>query len=307
MQSTNQRILVQSIIDYLGSEVLQVFGDPCDVCVGNLKSSEHADALTLDWINSQNADKQQIAESTTARVIIADPAVTYSERMRAAKKILIIHKNPKLAIAQLGHAFFVEKPQPGIHPTAIIHPDVVLDKSIFVDAHVVIGSCTIGNNVFIFPNVVIHDGVIIGNNVVLKSGAVIGGSGFGWERDTGGNWIQFPQVGGVILDDGVEIGANTCVDRGALSDTIIGFNTKINNLCHIAHNVVIGRNVIITAQVNISGSTVIEDDVWVAPHVTFRGHQRVGRGAVVGMGAVVTKDIPAGETWFGNPARRYTK
>jgi UDP-3-O-[3-hydroxymyristoyl] glucosamine N-acyltransferase len=307
MQSLDTPILVRTVIDVLGPEVMRVFGDPDAQVIDNLKPSNQANTRTLDWIHISRTDKQRLAEETQARVIIVDPDVAYSAAMQAAQKVLIIHGNPKLAILRIGQAFFVHAPKPGIHPTANIHPALALDASNYVGENVSIGDCTLGKQVSIYPNVVIHDGVIIKDNVVIKSGAVLGGSGFGWERDTTGNWIRFPQVGGVIVHEGVEIGANTCVDRGALSDTIIGFNTKINNLCHIAHNVVIGRNVIVAAQVNISGSTVIEDDVWVGPHATFRGHQRIGRCAVVGMGAVVTKDIPAGETWFGNPARKYVK
>jgi UDP-3-O-[3-hydroxymyristoyl] glucosamine N-acyltransferase len=307
MQSLNTKIPVQSVLDILGAEVIQVFGDPSTQLIDNLGSRDHVNLFTLDWIHIARTDKQRLADETRASVIIADPDVIYSAAMQAAKKVLIIHENPKLAIISIGQAFFVRKAKPGIHPTAHIHPGIAVDSSNYVAENVSIGHCTLGKQVTIYPNVVIHDGIIIGDNVVIKAGAVLGGYGFGWEKGANGNWLQFPQIGGLIIHDDVEIGANTCIDRGALSDTIIGRNTKINNLCHIAHNVVIGCNVIITAQVNISGSTVIEDDVWVAPHVTFRGHQRIGRGAVVGMGAVVTKDIPAGETWFGNPARKYAK
>ena len=102
----------------------------------------------------------------------------------------------------------------------------------------------------------------------------------------------------------MEVGGNTCIDRGALSDTIIGDHTKINNLCHIAHNNKIGRNVTITGCVNISGSNTIEDDVWIAPNASIKGFVRIGKGAVVGMGAVVTKSIPDNETWIGNPAHK---
>ena len=122
-----------------------------------------------------------------------------------------------------------------------------------------------------------------------------------------GRWIKFPQIGKLIIKNDVEIGSNTCIDRGALSDTIIGPGTKINNLCHIAHNVKIGSNVIIAALVNISGSSIIEDNVWIAPSAALRGHQRIGEGAIIGTGAIVTKNVPPGETWIGNPARKLIK
>ena len=135
----------------------------------------------------------------------------------------------------------------------------------------------------------------------------MGGSGFGFVKDDDGNKLRFPQIGGLIIGHHVEIGANTCIDRGALSDTEIGDYTKINNLCHIAHNNKIGRNVTITGCVNVSGSNIIDDRVWIAPNASIRGFIHIGEGSVVGMGAVATKDIPAGETWVGNPARKMEK
>jgi len=147
--------------------------------------------------------------------------------------------------------------------------------------------------------------VKIGNNCIIKSGVVLGTEGFGFEKDNEGNLFRFPQLGGLLIGDFVEIGANTTVDRGALSDTIIGNHTKINNLCHIAHNNNIGCNVVIAGCVNISGSSTIEDNVWIAPNASIRGWLHIGENAIIGMGAVVTKNVPAGETWVGNPARKF--
>lgn len=118
-----------------------------------------------------------------------------------------------------------------------------------------------------------------------------------------GNRFPFPQ-GGEIIGDNVEVRSNTCIDRGSLSDTIIGDHTKINNLCHIAHNNHIGRNVVIAGCVNVSGSNVIDDDVWIAPNSSIRGFVHLGEGCMVGMGAVVVKNIPPHEVWVGNPARK---
>lgn len=156
-------------------------------------------------------------------------------------------------------------------------------------------------------NVHIYDDVEIGRGCVIKSGAVIGGEGFGFERDKNGNRFRFPQIGDVKIGNYVEVGANTCIDRGALSTTMIGDYTKINNLCHIAHNNVIGKNVIIAAEVNVSGGNIIEDDVWVAPSSSLRGYLKIGEGATVGMGAIAVKNIPANEVWVGNPARKLEK
>ena len=147
----------------------------------------------------------------------------------------------------------------------------------------------------------------MGKGCVVKAGAILGGAGFGYERDAEGNKFRFPQIGQLIMGDYVEVGSNTCIDRGALADTVIGDYTKINNLCHIAHNNKIGKNVTITGCVNVSGSNVIDDDVWIAPNSSIRGWVHINEGATVGMGAVVVKDIPAHETWVGNPAHKLEK
>ncbi len=304
-QKMNSQIALQEIIDFLGSDVIQVFGTVENVYVKHLKPIESADEETLDWVNSIKRHKQQIVENSKARVIFVDQDVQYTRAIQSQNKTLLLVSNPKLCLLKVGNHFFVESLKPCVHPTAYIHADAKFGENIYVGANASIGECIIGNEVIIYPNVVINDGVVIGNHVVIKSGAILGFDGFGYERDESNNLVKFPQLGKLIIHDSVEIGANTCIDKGALSNTIVGFNTKINNLCHIAHNVVIGKNVIITAQVNVSGSTTIEDDVWVAPHASFRGHQKIGQGATIGMGAVVTKDVPAGETWIGNPARKF--
>lgn len=297
-------ILVSDILNFLKSEIENVYGNPQNLFVRHLQPSKKVDEYTLDWIGKNNNKKQEIAEKSKAKVIITDSSVVYSDNLRSFDKVIIIVENPKLAIAKIGNEFFVKKRSPFIHPTAILHSELVIGKDGFVGANAIVGKCNIGDFVNIGEGVKIADGVNIGNHVVIKPGAVLGYEGFGFERLEDGNLIKFPQLGGLIIEDYVEIGSNTCIDRGSLSDTIIGKGSKINNLCHIAHNVVIGENVIITAQVNISGSSFIDDNVWIAPNATLRGHQKIGTRAIIGSGAVVTKDVPAFETWIGNPAKK---
>ena len=297
------QIKLIEIIKFLDEQVLKVLGNPDDIHIKYLKSPENVDEFTLDWINPNKQNKQQIAESSKAKALLTDNSVIYSEKLAEQKKVIIVCDNPKLCLAKVGNAFFVQKPKPGIHPTANIHPEAILGNNIHIGPNAVIGNCKIGDDVIVHGNVSINDHVIIGHGVIIKSGAVLGFDGFGFEKLDNGEFIRFPQLGKLIVQDNVEIGSNTCIDRGSLSDTVIGQGTKINNLCHIAHNVITGRNVIITAQVNISGTTFIDDDVWIAPNASLRGHQKIGKGAFIGMGAVVTKDIPSGETWVGNPAK----
>lgn len=300
-------IKIKEIISLLGEDIVNIYGYQDNILIKYLKASEDVDTLTLDWVNPGKKNQQQIAENSVARVIVVDESVAYSRLLEQQKKVIIQVENPKLVIARIGAEFFVEKNKPGIDKSAVINPKAKIGQNIFIGANVSIGNCEIGNRVTIYPNVVIFDGVKIGNDVTIKSGAILGSEGFGFERDADGNLIKFPQLGKLVIHDKVEVGSNTCIDKGALSDTIIGEGTKINNLCHIAHNVITGKNVVITAHVNISGSSIIEDNVWIAPNASLRGHQTIGKVAVIGMGAVVTKNVPAGETWVGNPARKLEK
>jgi UDP-3-O-[3-hydroxymyristoyl] glucosamine N-acyltransferase len=303
----DKQIAVSEIINFLDYNVIHVFGNTENMYIKHLKPSQAVDENTLDWINSVKTDKQFIAESSKAKVILVDEEVKYTKKIQEQNKVLITVSNPKLCLLKIGNTFFMKKPDAGINSSAYIHPLARIGENVYIGANASIGACDIGDNVIINPNVVINEDVRIGSQVIIKSGAVIGFDGFGYERDETNNFVKFPQLGKLIIMDNVEIGSNTCIDKGALSDTIIGFNTKINNLCHIAHNVVIGKNVIITAHVNISGSTIIEDDVWIAPNASLRGQQKIGKGAVIGMGAVVTKDVPPGEIWVGNPAIKLKK
>lgn len=296
------RISIVEILSFLNDKVINVDGDYHDVFIDNLAEVERVNETTLDWINPSKQNKQAIAEGSKARVLLVDESVSPIEG-----KVLIRVKNPKVAVAKVGNHFFTEQPKPRIHSTAIVDSEAKIGKGVSIGAYCVIGKAEIGDDCVLDSNVRVYDDTVMGNGCVIKAGAVLGGAGFGYELDADGNKFRFPQIGQLIMGDFVEVGSNTCIDRGALADTIIGDYTKINNLCHIAHNNKIGKNVTITGCVNISGSNVIDDDAWIAPNSSIRGWVHIGKKATVGMGAVVVKDIPAGETWVGNPARKLEK
>ena len=302
-----RKITVRDLLTFLDDSMIRVVGDAEGAYIDNMADVKHVSETTLDWVLPRRANKQEIAEQSKAKVMLVDPEVEYSEKMKSAGKVLIVVRNPKLALAQIGNAFFVEKYPAEVHPTAIIAPEAEIGEGVYIGPYTVIGKAKIGEGCVIESNVRIYDDVTLGRGCRIKPGAVIGGEGFGFERDSEGNKFRFPQIGRVVLGDDVEVGANACIDRGALSDTVIGDHTKINNLCHIAHNNQIGRNVTIAGCVNVSGSNVIDDDVWIAPHACIRGYIHLGQKCVIGMGAIVTKDVPAGETWVGNPARKMEK
>lgn len=297
-----KKITIKEVLQFLGEKVLQVHGPIDGVYIDNLAEVERVNETTLDWINPSKPNKQEIAENSKAHVLLVDTAVQPIEG-----KILIVVKNPKIALAEIGNHFFVERVMPGIHSTAIIHPDAKIGSNCHIGPYTVIGKAIIGDNCVIDAHVRIYDDVVIGHNCVIKAGAVLGGAGFGYERDEEGNKFRFPQIGQLILGDYVDVGSNTTIDRGSLSDTTIGHHSKISSNCLIAHNNKIGCNVTITGSVMLSGSNVIDDNVWIAPNASVKGWVHVGEGAVVGMAAVVVKDIPAHETWVGNPAHKLEK
>lgn len=297
-----KKIYIKEILQFLGDKVLQVHGITDGVYIDNLAEVERVNETTLDWIKPSKPNKQEIAENSKARVLLVDPAVQPIER-----KTLIVVGNPKVALAEIGNHFFVEKVAPTIHPTAIIHPEAKIGKDVSIGPYCVIGKAIIGDNCNLDSNVRVYDDVVMGHDCVIKAGAVLGGAGFGYERDEERNKFRFPQIGQLIMGDYVDVGANTTIDRGSLSDTTIGHHTKISSNCLIAHNNKIGCNVTITGCVMLSGSNILDDDVWIAPNSSIRGWVHIGEGAVVGMAAVVVKDIPAYETWVGNPAHKLEK
>lgn len=208
----------------------------------------------------------------------------------------------------------------GVAPGAIVHPTAKLESGVVVDPGAVVGpyaeigtgsviaaAAVVGPHVKIGRQTSIGMGVtvqhaLIGNRVILHPGVRIGQDGFGFAMGPGGH-LKVPQVGRVVIQDDVEIGANTTVDRGANRDTVIGEGTKIDNLVQIAHNVVIGRHCVIVSQVGIAGSATLEDFVVLGGQVGVVGHVRIGMGAQIAATSNVNSDVPPGVRWGGSPAK----
>jgi UDP-3-O-[3-hydroxymyristoyl] glucosamine N-acyltransferase len=192
-----------------------------------------------------------------------------------------------------------------IGPRVIIGPHARISRGCILHAGVVIGAgCALGKQCILHPNVVLYPGAVLGDRVILHAGAVVGSDGFGYIFD-GSSQIKFPQAGKIIIEDDVEIGANTTLDRGSLGVTRIGTGAKIDNLVQIAHNVQIGRGVVIAAQTGISGSTVIEEYAVIGGQVGMGDHVRVQSGAVIGSkaGVLPGKIVRGGEVYWGVPVR----
>jgi UDP-3-O-[3-hydroxymyristoyl] glucosamine N-acyltransferase len=230
-------------------------------------------------------------------------------------------KNPKLAFALMAEVLHLPKQrQPEVHQTAIISPTAKIGSYVFIGAFVCVGEkstvgdrtqirsgakigdgVTIGNDCVIHPNVFLEDSVTIGCGVILHAGVVIGADGFGYVRGEMG-YHKFPQIGTVVIEDDVELGANTCVDRAALGRTRIGKGTKIDNMVHVGHNCDIGERVVIAAQTGISGSVTIEDDCVIGGQVGFGDHIRVKSGAIIGSKAgILPGKIVRPGVWWGIP------
>lgn len=297
-------IEISDILELLRSDIIAVNGPIEKRYIDNLADFNNTDESTLDWISPNRVDRQSIAESSKAKVLLVDDSVQYSEKLQEMQKTIIVVKNPKTALAKVGNRFFVNKPICGIHPTAIIDKSARIGSDVYIGPYCVIGKVHIGDGCIISAHVCIHDNVAIGSHCFIKEGTIIGGAGFGFEKDNNGNRFRFPQIGGVQIGDYVEIGANTCIDRGALSDTIISDYVKISNHCQIAHNVQIGKNTVITACAELSGSCVIGDNVWIGPNVSVRDRRKIGHNSLIGIGGVVVKNVPENEVWGGNPAKK---
>jgi UDP-3-O-[3-hydroxymyristoyl] glucosamine N-acyltransferase len=195
-----------------------------------------------------------------------------------------------------------------VHPSAVLGAGVQLGRGTHIGPHAVIGDGVIlGEDCEILANVTIYSGTVLGDRVVVQAGAVLGSTGFGYARNSAtGEYVAFPQQGTLVIADDVEIGANTTVDRGALGETRIGAGTKIDNLVHIAHNCILGRNVIIAAQTGISGSSIIEDGAILGGQVGLGEHAHIGPDVILGGGAGVLshkKVRGPGEVFWGRPAR----
>ncbi len=293
----------------------QVIGDK-SVRVKRVASLEGADEESITFV--EDAKLLEKAQASQAACVIV-PAGG-----RVEGKCVIEAAQPKLAFALIAEVLHPPKRRaPSIHSTSHVAASAELGEGVFVGANVEIGARTrvgdgtqilagafVGDDVeinrdcVIHPNVVLYDHVTLGDRVILHAGVIIGADGFGYVRAEDG-YHKFPQLGTVVIDDDVEIGAHTCVDRGALGETRIGRGTKIDNLVQVGHNVSIGARVVIASQTGISGSTVIEDDAVIGGQVGMGDHARVQKGAVVGSkaGILPGKIVRAGTVMWGVPVR----
>ena len=305
------------ISEYLEGELI---GDPTTKISGVAPIEE---AKTGDLTFLANPKYAAFLKTTSASAVI----VGSDTSAQGIKTALIRHANPYFAFSRAVELLVDTRrvyPET-VHTTAVLAQDVKLEKGVHVGPYVVLekgvrlkqgstilagsfigAGSTVGKGSLVYPNVTVRENVEIGKNVIIHSGTVIGSDGFGYAKEQGVH-RKIPQMGGVKIEDEVEIGANVTIDRAALGVTRIGKGTKIDNLVQIGHNVDIGERCIIVAQVGIGGSTKVGDDAVLAGQAGVVGHIDIGKRVVIGAQSGVTKDIPDQTTVFGFPAREIHK
>jgi UDP-3-O-[3-hydroxymyristoyl] glucosamine N-acyltransferase len=306
---------LRDLAEKLGCRLL---GDS-SVTVTSVSSLQSAAAGSLIFVDDAQYLNTALASSAAA-VIAGDFAVN------AVSKPILISPQPRLTFARAAKLLRDPDRSRGIHPSAIVPASAKIGKNVAIGARAVIGEhvkigaettlgsgsaigdkVAIGSHCRLDANVTIYPGTNLGDRVVVQAGAVLGSEGFGYVRDAQtGRYEQFPQVGRLVIEDDVEIGANSTIDRGALDETRIQRGTKIDNLVHVGHNVHIGQDVVIAAQTGLSGSATIEDNVIIGGQVGIADHVRIEEGAILGaQSGVPTKKVIRGKgvVFWGTPAR----
>ncbi|MBI1370920.1 MAG: UDP-3-O-(3-hydroxymyristoyl)glucosamine N-acyltransferase [Planctomycetes bacterium] len=311
-----QSLTTARIAALTGGELL----GPGDIAIGAMEATQHARTGQLTFIGSARYAAQWATCAASAALIASGIDLVPGEG-----RALIRVKNVDLAAATVLEALAPAPVRPacGVHPSAQIDPTATLGDDVRIGPHCIVGprvslaagvelhgnvsvldDSRIGEGTVIWPGVVIRERSILGARCILHANVVIGADGFGYRPSADGkSLVKIPQIGYVQIGDDVEIGAGSCIDRGKFSATVIGSGTKIDNLVQIAHNVRIGRCVVIAGLSGISGSVTIGDGAMLGGGVGIADHVTIGRGVKIGAKAGVMGDIPDGETWYGMPAQ----
>lgn len=287
------------------------------VMVTSIGPLREADAATLSFLASPKY-AADFRASRAGAVVVAEGLAGES----GGPTCRIVVPDPYRALQRVAEALYpVDRIEPGIHATAVIGTGTTLGQGVTIGPYAVLGrGVTVGDRVVIGAHVVVGDRTRIGDDsvldpratvypdsdlgrrVVLKSGAVVGGPGFGFMEGVASHDRRV-HIGRCRLEDDVEVGSNSTVDRGSLDDTVVGAGTKLDNQVHVGHNVRLGKRCLVAAGVGFAGSVRVGDGVLVGGHAAVNGHLVIGDGARIGGASVVFGDVPPGETWSGHPAR----
>src|ERR1039458_9832275 len=312
---------LRDLAEKLGCRLL---GDN-SITVTSVSSLQSATSHSLVFVeDAQHLDTA--LRSSAAAVIVGEFAAGDFAASATASKPILISPQPRLPFARAARLLRDADGNRVIHPSAIVPASAEIGKNVAIGPrailgeHVKIGDGTtigsgsvisaevvIGSHCRLDPNVTVYPGTPLGDRVMVQAGAVLGSEGFGYVRDSQtGRYEQSPQIGRLVIEDDVEIGANSTIDRGALDETRVRRGTKIDNLVHIGHNVQIGQNVVIAAQTGLSGSVIVEDNVIIGGQVGIADHVRIEEGAILGaQSGIPTRKVIRGKgvVFWGTPAR----
>jgi len=292
-------VKIGKVADWLGVSAPLLDGEIAEVA-----SIEAAGASSVVFAIDKETLKKAL--DSNAGAILANRSLEDAE-LPLDPRVLWVG-DARYAFAVVGQRLRGRGFEAGVHPSAVVGASVKIGVGSSVGPGAVLeDGVVVGSDCNLMARVVVYAGTVLGDRVVVQAGAVLGSTGFGYARNKEtGEYLIFPQQGRLVVEDDVEIGANTTIDRGALGETRIGRGTKIDNLVHIGHNCVIGKNVVIAAQTGISGSSVVEDGAILGGQVGIGEHATVGAGVILGGGAGVLsgkKMRGPGEVFWGRPAR----
>lgn len=254
---------------------------------------------SITWCSLKNSHLLSEIYGTN---VIVDTKV--DRQLLNSKCNYVLTDNPRLLFQKILSKYFLPAKISKIEESARLASNVTLGKNCYIGHNVIIEEfCEIGDNVSIDHNTVIKRNTLIGHNVTIGANCTIGGVGFGYEKDEAGNYQLIPHLGNIKIKNNVEIGNNTCIDRAVIGSTIIDNNVKIDNLVHIAHGVVVNENTVVIANAMIGGSTVIGKNCWIAPSGTVINKINIGDNSLVGIGAVVIRNVDKNVVVVGNPAK----
>ena len=318
------------LVELLGGKLVQ--GDPEMPIIA---VRDHTDANPWDIVFAEDAASAAKALGCGASAVVLKPGIAGDYSADPVMGVVEADQ-PRLWFARAAKLLAPPHKATGVHPTAVIGPDVQIDEEVSIGPYVVIEGPThiykgaridagafigpfarIGEDCHIYPRVTIYHGTELGSRVIVHAGAVLGADGFGYVRDAAtGRYTQFPQQGTLVLEDDVEVGANSTIDRGALEETRIGRGTKMDNLVHVGHNCRIGEDVILVMGTGISGSSTVGDGAVLAGQVGIGDHVTIGPGVILGgqagvlSGKTLTNEsagVKPGTVLWGTPARPLTQ
>ncbi len=271
--------------------------------VKGIASITNARSDDLSFCSYEGDKAVELISQSNAGIILCKRNLYGLVHPRKEAQLIFLDK-PRHVFVNLANKIFVKKKKMvGISPKAVISKTTEIGARCYIGDYTVIGeNCKIGNDTIIYDKVTLVGNCVIGDRCVIRSGVTLGDDGFAFERDEKGLY-RFPHFGRLVIGNDIEIGANTNIARGTLSDTIIGDGTKIDVLVHIAHNVVVGKNCEIIAGTVIGGSTIVGDSTWIGINATLKDHIMVGNNVIVASGASVIHDVPSQDVVAGVPAK----